>query len=64
MALKIGTFYAKTKDSKTYFEGTLKTRKLHDLGNITIEPNEKTQENEPGFLSLLALWQATALDFI
>jgi len=50
MALKIGTFYAKTRDSKTYFEGTLKTRKLHDLGNITIEPNEKNQENEPDFL--------------
>ncbi len=55
MALKIGTFYAKTNKSETdksgtYFEGVLETRKLHNLGNITIKPNEKTSGNEPDFL--------------
>ena len=68
MALKIGTFYARKRDSKTYYEGTLETRKLHDLGNITIEPKEKTHENEPDFLVLSdkfeigCAWKQTSKD--
>ncbi len=50
MALKIGTFYAKTNKFGVYFEGVLETRKLHALGNITIKPNEKISGNEPDFL--------------
>jgi uncharacterized protein (DUF736 family) len=46
MALKIGTFYQRND----HFEGTLQTRKLHDLGNITISTHEKTQETSPDYL--------------
>lgn len=46
MALKIGTFYQRND----HFEGTLETRKLHDLGTIIIAPHEKTQETSPDYL--------------
>jgi len=46
MALKIGTFY----DKGPHFEGTLETRKLNDLGAITIVPFDKTKDSEPDYL--------------
>ena len=47
MALKIGTFYNKG----SHFEGMLETRKLHDLGNIIIDPYDKSPDSsEPDYI--------------
>lgn len=46
MALEIGKFY----DRGSFFEGTISTRKLEDLGNVIFEPYDKAQDHEPDFL--------------